>query len=320
MLCITNEKIQIVNSFDDQWPDVWGFLFLKGGSAPEELFDAIKVHGITKEEIEKFAQQLEAMKLESLTALAKEDITNDSPSPALVVLRRFPDSEILQFAKNLCHSAYNVEREIGLLILMDRTQDCSNPEYETFICNLLTKEASPNVISAALYALSKLHLHDCVAKIVRFAEHKDRKVREALAYTIAGEPALVAVATTLALMKDPCLEVRSWAIYLLSDNEDICGEDVENALFEAAHNPLNAREDKAAAILGLAKRKVAQAEELIRSSLNEDNCCPAIFQAASEMPSALYLPGLRYLQSNFTFGAYESSLLERAIEAVKAQE
>lgn len=297
MLCITNEKIQIVNSFDDQWPDVWGFLFLKGGSAPEDLFDTILVHGITKEEI-----------------------TSDSPSPALVVLRRFPDSEILQFAKNLCHSADNVEREIGLLILMDRTQDCSNPEYETFICNLLTKEASPNVISAALYALGKLHLYDCVAKIVRFAEHKDNKVREALAFTIAGETSPVAVATTLKLMKDPCLEVRSWAIYLLSDNEDICGKDVEDALFEAAHNPLNAREDKAAAILGLAKRKVAKAAELIRSSLNEDNSCPAIFQAASEMPSALYLPGLRYLQSNFTFGAYESSLLESAIEAVKAQE
>lgn len=318
MPLIAEDKIQIVNSFDDEWPDVWGFLFLDQGAAPSCLFDAIERRGVSRVEIEEFAAHLSKMKYSQLIALAKRDIVSDSPSPAIVVLRRTPNSDILEFAKKLCHREDNVEREIGLLILMDRTEECSTPEYEAFICDLLAQEQSPNVISAAIYAISKLHLSNALPKIVRFAEHQDSKVREAVAYAISNHEEPELVAATLKLMKDSCLEVRSWAIYLLSSNEEISGPDVETALLEAVHDPLNEREDRGAAILGLAKRHVDAAEKLIHASLNERFSCPAIFEAVMEMPSASYLPELELLRTEFSFGAYESSLLDRALEAVKS--
>jgi hypothetical protein len=307
-------KIQIINSFNKEWPDVWGHLFLD--TPIQVLLDALLPLGIDQQEIIDYGNFLRGLSLLELLELAKKDLALDYPSPSLAILKQSRDPEVLSLAFRLAESSNAEERAVGLLIIGDRTKECRTVECENLICNLLSKEENTQVISIAIGALASLHFENCLPLVLGFADHKEEMVRESVVQLIGCKSSPEAVAATLKLVNDPCQSVRSWASYLLASNLDALGPEVESVLVQVATSKISSQEEKAEAILGLACRRSGKAPALIASALTTFPEYPGILEAVTEMPKPEYLSALKSLRKNHKLSDYHTRLLDEAIEAV----
>lgn len=310
---LTQAKIDLINSLDEIWPDVWGWLFLD--EPLYEIIDCISPVGISEQEVINFRLYLESLNLFELFEMAKADLLQGKPSPSLVVLRRWPGEEILAVIKQLLQSSAEIDRLVAMRIVQDDRKECGTLEFKNLIYKVLQSEHNEDVITAAIYTLNNLWFRDCNDLIFRFADHPNQNVRQAVAECVGGQDAPEAIAITLKLLNDPSEVVRGWAAYLLALELFITGDEIENALISAVVNSTISREDKSVVILGLASRRNSKAPELIIEALVDLPVCPAIFEAAEKMPRKEYLPELESLRKSYSFSDYHTQLLNDAITA-----
>lgn len=312
---LSQAKIDLINSLDEKWPDVWGWLFLD--EPLYEIIDFISPVGISEQEVIDFRLYLESLDLFELFEMAKADLLQDKPSPSLVVLRRWPGEEIFAVIKQLLQSSATIDRLVAMRIIQDGRKECGTLEFKNLIYKILQSEHNDDVIIAAIYTLYNLQFRDCIDLVIPFADHANQDVRQALAEYVGYQDAPEAIALTLKLMNDPSEIVRGWAAYLLASNVLIEGPEIENALVSAVVNSTISRDDKSVVIAGLASRQNSKAPELIIEALVDLPVCPAIFEAAEEMPRKEYLSKLENLRKNYSFSDYHTKLLDDAIKAVK---
>lgn len=176
---LSQAKIDLINSLDEKWPDVWGWLFLE--EPLYEIIDFLNPIGISEQDVVGFKQHLESLELHALLRMAKEELRQDKPSPSLVVLRRRPGEEVLAEINQLLQSSDAIERELAMQILQDKRNECGISEFRSLIRDVLASERDANVIIAAMYALINLKFRDCIDLVIPFADHANQDVRQALA-------------------------------------------------------------------------------------------------------------------------------------------
>jgi len=103
---------------------------------------------------------------------------------------------------------------------MRDTGQIFHSESIEIVLAMLETEIETIVLESLAYALCHLRVQNRSLLLIRLITHLDPTIREAVAFSLAGQNDATAVKGLIALSKDSIAKVRSWAIYGLGSHDD----------------------------------------------------------------------------------------------------
>lgn len=194
-------------------------------------------------------------------ALRLSELDEDAYWELITALWRRGTSEILEDARQLCHSPDPVERRLGANILgqLGARPGVFHEERLMALLEVLGGEEDEDVLVAACTGLG--HLADTRANgaLIHLKNHQDEDVRHAVAFGLSGELDEASISVLVELSEDEDADVRNWATFRLGSKDALDVPDIPQALAARLDDP---HEDtRCEAIVGLARRKDARALE-----------------------------------------------------------
>jgi len=116
----------------------------------------------------------------------------------------------------------------------------------------LLRDAVPDVVSSALYALHHIDAPRTAADVARFAEHGNRDIGFGVAFALNGVDTALARTVLLGLLTDEDGGVRDWATFGIARQVDTDTAEIRAALTAALSD--NDADVRYEAVLGLARR------------------------------------------------------------------
>jgi HEAT repeat protein len=221
----------------------------------------------TPEEVAAARAELECQTTEELfvaTLLGEYD--DDTPWEAVSVLRSRGTSEVFEVAKRHCESENPKARARGLNVLAQLGAGKSEAE-RPFMAESVSiaighlRDADPDTVSSAAWALSHLGTRPGVAALIGLRSHLDPNVRQAVACCIDLRNHPDGVSILVPLTEDENAVVRDWATFALGSGEVVEGGVLHYPdspeIRTALHNRLEDTYEEARreAIWGLALRR-----------------------------------------------------------------
>jgi HEAT repeat protein len=194
-------------------------------------------------------------------ALTLSDVDEDAYWEPITVLWRRGTAEILEDARQLCHSLNPVERRLGANILsqLGSHEGVLHDERLVALLEMLDGEADEDVLVAACTGLG--HLYDPTAHgaLIQLKNHPDEDVRGAVVFGLSGELDETSISALVELSEDEDNYVRDWATFRLGSKDELNVPDIPEAL--AARLDDLHEGTRCEAIVGLARRKDTRALE-----------------------------------------------------------
>lgn len=159
---------------------------------------------------------------------------------------------------------------------------------------ILKTEKEEAVIGSILFAIG--HNHELLNKsqiemVASFKKHTASFVREGVMFALLGINRQIAIDTLIYLMDDKVAYIRNWATFGIGDLIEKNNETIVTALRKRIHDKNS--ETRGEAILGLAKRKIAGIENVIKQELLHENHNSLLFKAIEEINGIQLLPLLK---------------------------
>ena len=292
-----------------RWKYAWDYLL--GSEQPfTQLLLELKKAGLEPDEVCRSLNELRRYRLDDLVALAVLDKNEDyEHSPALTVLQLSGAREVFEKAENLCKSLEASKRSIGVQILMCAVGKVFHDESIAIVSSMFDGEVEAIVLESLIYALAHLRVESRSARLKPFVKHLCQEVREAVAYSLAGQSDAVAISALIVLSKDAVVNVRSWATYGLGAMTELNTRAIRDALFARITD--DDEEIRLEAIDGLAERHDERILKALCSALQADDLKTFSVEAAKKIGSPVLLPLLLSLQER----GYQQELLKEAIVA-----
>ncbi len=215
-------------------------------------------------------------------AFVEQQRDDDTLCPATVALQQRGSREVLEAALTLCRSLDSQWRSLGACLLGQLGHP--DPTYPEECCDalvgLLRRDASTDVLIAAIYGLGHLGDHRCDADLLAYGNHPEPAIRKGIAFALVGTTFPAAVPVLLTLMNDPYVQARDWATTALGAATCFDGPEVREALLQRAE-----RDDdditRGEALHGLARRGDRRARPLIAAELTGASGSLWAFEAAA---------------------------------------
>ena len=200
--------------------------------------------------------------------------------------------EIFNAAVRLCRRKRSRARCVGVDILgqLGTPRMLFRREQAGFLLKMLGAEKNPDVLYCIGVALGHLKDKRAIPALVRFANHRNAKVRYGVVFGLLGYEDTAAIQALIALSSDKDKDVRNWATFGLGDMIARDTREIREALFcRVTDRCLDVRNE---AILGLAKRKDATVIELILRDLRASSTRVYTLNAAKEFGHPIFFPAL----------------------------
>jgi HEAT repeat protein len=192
--------------------------------------------------------------IDELVSAALSECDEDIAWDAVAALHWRGSAEVLQRARQLCHSPCPQERELGANVLSqlgvpNRTfpLECSE-----LLGEMLHREQSARVLRAVLSATSWHDVPNVVEQAVKFTDHPDASVRHAVVMALTGHEEDLAVQTLIRLTEDSDSHVRDWATFAIGTQSALDTPAIRCAL--AARLDDLDDDTRGEALVGLARR------------------------------------------------------------------
>lgn len=191
-------------------------------------------------------------------------------------------------AKELLTSKDALWREIGADILGQLGYKSKSfiDESVTLLLGLVNDE-NEDVIRSVLYALGHRYESRCVPYIVKYAKHKNKEIRHALAVALGTFEEQEAIEALIILCQDEDFDTRNWATFSLGRQCETNTEEIRDTLYENLKD--EEKEVRGEALLGLALRKDMRVKEAIIEDLKNDFYGSWVFSSIVEMPDKEYM-------------------------------
>lgn len=132
----------------------------------------------------------------------------------------------------------------------------------------LLGDPDATVVCSALVAFGHLGAKQSVAEIAALSRHQSPDVRHAVAFSLLGLEAAVAVDTLLNLSRDDDAHVRDWATFGLGTQLDLDTPQIRDALLARATD--SDEDTRAEALAGLVRLREPRVVQLLGQALESD--------------------------------------------------
>jgi hypothetical protein len=156
------------------------------------------------------------------------------------------------------------------------------------------KDRHPGVVESAVYALGHLRVRHVSRLLTDLVRHPDRRVREALAWTLGGKLDRRALRCLVELTRDCDGETRNWTLFGLGELTPIDTMEIRQALWARVRD--RHREARGEALRGLALRKDKRILEPLQCELEAKRVGILAVEAAEALGHPSLLTGLRRLR------------------------
>lgn len=225
-------------------------------------------------------------------------------------------TEEFQAANRLCRSDAAVDREIGADILgqLGWAKRHFQEESVTQLIALLADQVD-DVVASAAYALGHRRAATAIPGLLALTEHPNPRVRHGVTFGLLALEEAEAITGLIRLSRDVDEEVRDWATFGLGSQIDADSPAIRQALADRLEE--ENEEIAGEALLGLARRGVPKAMDLVSAALQRDCLSGLVVQAAETLADPRLLPLLEVWRSRGDVSAdgYFDKLLEDAWQA-----
>lgn len=267
-------------------------------------------------------QQLKEKTTDELIQLAltaRNDDDHYHPGwDAISVLHHRASGEVFEAARQLCKSDDPAKRSTGAAILaqLGIPERTYHEETLEIFLNMLDTEQDTDVLHSVIIALGHTYEEPRKVKpLLKFKNHPDLLIRYGVAFSLAGENDLSAIAALIELSQDEDDLVRDWATFGLGSQTDVDTPEIREVLFNHAIDLHDTGNAPGEGLVGLARRRDKRAYELILKALEADNIGSFILEAAEELHDIRLYPVLVKLLEHGNYNEYERRDLGKAIAA-----
>ena len=222
--------------------------------------------------------------------------------------------EVLERAKELCHSDKIAERRLGADILgqLGVPERTFLKECLSILLEMLDNESNSKVLKAILIAMGHLHQADVIEPASRFHNHPDPGVRNGVVSALTGHENERAIEVLIELSQDEDTHVRDWATFGLGTQIDLDTPEIREALIIRLND--TDFDTRGEAIVGLAKRRDRRVIPAISRELTSGCVGSLVVEAVTLIPDPQFYPELIDL---IEWWDVDKSLLNEAINACK---
>ena len=265
------------------------------------------------------------LKIKSLLGMALQHPEDDDRYwEAVAKLREYRSPEQLHWIAKASKSPNWRKRRLAINIACqlrqpgDANRQRVSPNLQRLAEQVLTdglRDSQWRVLASALYGLGHYQVAKCLPAMLSFVSHPEVGIRHGLAFALGVYQQIEAAEGLLCLMVDSDENVRNWATFGLGSLCELDSPEIRSGLLLAAQasNP----EIRGEALVGLARRHVAEAKPLVLAELDGDfHGCWAI-DAAAILGDRDFLAHLEKLcqHPEIVADSYFTSVLEEAIQA-----
>ena len=212
------------------------------------------------------------------------------------VLRKRPSEELFIMCVELTKSKNPKTRTIGIDILaqMGNTPRPFLKQTLKLFFEILNLESDPEVLMSLLYGIGhnnhKLKKAQ-VEKLCTFSNNDNIWVKKGLVYSLLGIDNPKAIETLIKFSNDKISHIRNWATFGIGTLIERDNKNIKKALWDRIND--KHQETKLEAIVGLAKRKDSQINDIIKLELQKGEYGTLIFKAINEIGDKQFLPILK---------------------------
>jgi HEAT repeat protein len=212
------------------------------------------------------------------------------------VLRKRPSEELFIMCVELTKSKNPKTRTIGIDILaqMGNTPRPFLKQTLKLFFEILNLENDPEVLMSLLYGIGhtnhKLNKAQ-VEKLCTFSNNDNIWVKKGLVYSLLGIDNPKAIETLIKFSNDKISHIRNWATFGIGTLIERDNKNIKKALWDRIND--KHQETKLEAIVGLAKRKDSQINDIIKLELQKGEYGTLIFKAINEIGDKQFLPILK---------------------------
>jgi hypothetical protein len=243
-----------------------------------------------------------------LVALYLRNPETDEAGQALGIVQYRGGKEEFEIAAQFARSNLAQERRVAADILAQMGwQDMTYLSESTEILLGLLNDPDELVIQAAAIACGHRKSPQSIARLVALARHPNDGVRYGVAYGLAGQDELAAIAALVLLSKDEDRDVRDWATFALGSQTDLDTPDLGEAL--RARLTDRDPEIRGEALVGLGRRHDEHLKAAILIELSGEFHGDWAFEAAEAIADPDFIPALVGMR-----GRMSADLPERLFE------
>ncbi len=158
----------------------------------------------------------------------------------------------------------------------------------------LLEDKNEDVIYAAATALGHREAPEAIPHLIKLKDHKNEEIRLGVVYGLTGYEDEDTVKTLIELSNDPDHDVKNWATFNLGSQCDVDTPELRKVL-KARLNDEDS-DTRGEAIIGLAKRKYENIEDIIIKELENDEIGTLVLEAATLIGNRTFLPYLKKWQ------------------------
>lgn len=305
-----DEFIETVNRVFDIAVCAWNFL-LQDSVPDGSYLDELEASGYPRETVRQYMRDVVQMPTTELIALALRDHDIDH-SPALYVLQLRHSREVFEQAQVLCRSNSNIERSVGVSIIMRNPGAAFRREAVELVRDMAQQETDNTVLEILAYALCHLNVEGRTPYLTKIAANPNAETRQAAAFSLGGLDDDMAIECLISLSRDENEEVRNWATFGLGLGEIEklqARDDIRDALFERTSD--SHAETRHEALVALALYKDLRVVKPISEALQSNDVWELTVEAAAEIAHPDLFPHLVELSKWWDLSP---ELLKQAVE------
>lgn len=254
--------------------------------------------------------------LDQVLTLSRTDSESEDRWNVVHTLRSRGDEETFAAASIWCTSTEIVERELAadLLGQFGGRKDGDGEYVWPFadravpLLEKLIDDPEAKVVASAVHCLGDYNVFDPILARLSLAAHASADVRWAVACGLADADSKAAIDMLIALTNDEDSDIRDWATFGLGTQCDLDTPDIREALARRLDDKDEETRDEA--MVGLSRRKDAEAVPYILKELTGDGFSYMAVEAAGHMASSEFVKSLEDLRPQTD---REKDLLEGAL-------